>query len=46
MQAEYKIVFPQREWHVPGTLALHGLNLKAFKNLRLADFNIDDEAQG
>ena len=45
VQAEYKIAFPQREWHVPGTLASHGLNLKAFDALRLIDFKIDDLAQ-
>ena len=45
VQAEYKIAFPQREWHVPGTLESHGLNLKAFDSLKLVDFKIDDPAQ-
>ena len=45
VQAEYKIVLPQREWHVPGTLESHGLNIKAFDSLKLVDFKIDDPAQ-
>ena len=45
LQAEYKIVFPLREWHVDGTLESLGLVTKPFDKLRLDDFNIDGGVQ-
>ena len=45
LQAEYKIVFPLREWHVDGSLESLGLVTKPFDKLRLDDFNIDGGVQ-
>ena len=45
LQAEYKIVFPLREWHVDGSLESLGVLTKPFDKLRLDDFNIDGGVQ-
>ena len=41
VQAEYKIAWPMKAWHVPGTFASFGLHLKPFDDLRLDDFKVD-----